>query len=192
MIHWFCPNGDIWVCGVWCVHMTGSIVIDREGRTPLFHPELVLPEMWNNIAQMKRQTKIISPCHGTRFLCTRIFICLKSRRWQGVLKVGSGLYAGTRTWAWEDPVQVPSPQPAAPHFSKYWIFPSCDTTQLFLGPIIREYSVSKLVLYIFTLNSSQENGTELGVCVCVKCRWHYLSTLSIYLHYLHYLYIYTI
>ena len=75
-----------------------------------------------------------------------------------------------------------SQSPAAPHFSKYWIFPSCDTTQLFLGPIIREYSVSKLVLYIFTLNSSQENGTELGVCV--KCRWHYLSTLSIYLQYL--------
>ena len=93
MIHWFCPNGDIWVCGLWCVHMTGSIVIDREGRTLLFHPELVLPE---TTLQMKRQTKIISPCHGTRFPCTRIFICLKSRRWQGVLKVGSGLYAGTR------------------------------------------------------------------------------------------------
>ena len=62
MIHWFCTNGDIWVCGVWCVHMTGSIVIDREGRTPLFHPELVLPK---TTLQMKRQTKIISPCHGT-------------------------------------------------------------------------------------------------------------------------------
>ena len=92
-----------------------------------------------------------------------------------MLKVGSGLYAGD-TGLGLGGSSSGSQSAAAPHFSKYWIFPSCDTTQLFLGPIIREYSVSKLVLYIFTLNSSQENGTELGVCV-----WN--AGDIIYLHY---------